>query len=782
MDEKKLLDNLTQIVKQLQEIANTMGVSVGVDSTGGKKGKRKAVDKALNQKEEKKAEETIDIYNKKLNIIPFFDSVKKNLEDIGIKLNLLNNFIPFFDSVNKNLEEVAGKLNLFNNIGLIFDSIQKSFENLGIKLDLLQNVVPVEYYRDSLMYLDESFITLTNIKNIINKQNKKINDFFVDILYHFNNSINNEKIINESIDKLVGINQTMYDSYQEDKKKKKAGITMEKFKNVLGLLGLGAGLYLIIQALTSAGEINVSQILKVLGVMAVIVGLFMLLDKVGGSIKNAAIGFAIISATILFLIIPLMKQLNILPWGMIISSVLKMSLVIAACIGLMYMMNKITAGEAIKSSLGLGVLILVVGTLVIPFLEYMTKVDIDKMAESLLKFVIIISPFIVIMHFMGKIKAGDVLKSSLGILAMIGLLGFVVIPFLEYLTTLSYMPMLNGLLYTALAILGLSGIAYLMGKLINMGLKEILIGGAVVLGFTLLMGFLADQLQKFASKPWADILIGLGIASLALVAFGAVVAGIGFLVANPIIAPLIIAGGVAVFGLILLMSGLAESLTKFNSVDPDKISSVGIALKSLSVGLIALLGGSVAGAATGIISGLSSLFGLDPVSQIKKFERIDSEKIYKIGLGLKFMGEGLKTLSSGEIKLKGIVNEILMMTNPLLEFSTALNQFSQAYSNFDKVAMNSDLTKIYKMKVENDNSIQKAIMDLNQQELAVQQAQLEQLRLNGEFLRRIAEGGMGQNVTATGMMQPQTDNISSPSFKTKDNYFTNLKLTSMSMS
>ena len=89
------------------------------------------------------------------------------------------------------------------------------------------------------------------------------------------------------------------------------------------------------------------------------------------------------------------------------------------------------------------------------------------------------------------------------------------------------------------------------------------------------------------------------------------------------------------------MDKLADSLVKYNNVNGDSLSTVGKGLKDLGIGLIALLGGSVAGVGASIVNGLSSLFGLDPVSQIQKFEKVDSEKIYKLGLGLKFMGEGL---------------------------------------------------------------------------------------------------------------------------------------------
>jgi hypothetical protein len=77
-----------------------------------------------------------------------------------------------------------------------------------------------------------------------------------------------------------------------------------------------------------------------------------------------------------------------------------------------------------------------------------------------------------------------------------------------------------------------------------------------------------------------------------------------------------------------------------------------------------------------------------------------------------------------------------------------------------------------------DSGLQKAILDLHTQELSIQQAQLDQLKINGNLLYQlVSNGGTGGGVSTP---QPKTT-IKSPSFSTKDNYLNNMKLTSMSL-
>ena len=116
------------------------------------------------------------------------------------------------------------------------------------------------------------------------------------------------------------------------------------------------------------------------------------------------------------------------------------------------------------------------------------------------------------------------------------------------------------------------------------------------------------------------------------------------------------------------------------------------------------------------------------------------------------------------------------MTKPLSDFSVSLNAFSDAYNKLDKVKMESE----YTMKVEKDDSVQVAIKALNEQELAVQQAQLAQLQQNGEYLKQIV-----QKVGSSGKSSPMMGNnpqesISGPTFETKNKYMDNLRLATMS--
>jgi hypothetical protein len=113
-----------------------------------------------------------------------------------------------------------------------------------------------------------------------------------------------------------------------------------------------------------------------------------------------------------------------------------------------------------------------------------------------------------------------------------------------------------------------------------------------------------------------------------------------------------------------------------------------------------------------------------------------------------------------------------------MSFSNALNSFSNSYKQLEKIKMESEINQNYNMNLKSDTGIQKAILDLHAQELSVQQAQLEQLKINGNLLHQlVSNGGTGGRVSAP----QQTISIKSPNFSTKENYMNNLKLTSMSL-
>jgi hypothetical protein len=78
----------------------------------------------------------------------------------------------------------------------------------------------------------------------------------------------------------------------------------------------------------------------------------------------------------------------------------------------------------------------------------------------------------------------------------------------------------------------------------------------------------------------------------------------------------------------------------------------------------------------------------------------------------------------------------------------------------------------------NDNRF--GVMANEMQELEVQKAQLEQLKINGQLLSRIAESG-GAGGGAAGASGSKNMSVYSPSFQTKDGYLNNMKLLNMSL-
>ena len=417
---------------------------------------------------------------------------------------------------------------------------------------------------------------------------------------------------------------------------------------------------------------------------------------------------------------------------------------------------------------------------VIPVLYLFKDMPFEDFLNGLGKFSLVMVALLGAMYIMGKISPSDVGKSVLGIAALSLVMGFLVIPLLETLATMPWETFSKGITMMGITLGVMLGTMYILGKVATNGIA-LIAGLAALLGMTLLLNYFVETLTKFAYRPWEAITDGLTYAGISLVAFGAVVAAIGALVSTGAGAIIAVAGMAAVLGLVFVMDKLADSLVKYNNVDGDKLSSVGNGLKDLGLGLIALLGGSVAGVGASIVNGLSSLFGLDPVAQIQKFEKVDSEKIYKLGLGLKFMGEGLKAIST-DVNLKPFVAELLGVTKPLTEFSGALDTFNKTYADFEKMTMNSEFKQVYQNKIESDKSIQEAIKNLNEQELSIQQMQLEQLQQNGELLRMIAEKtGSGGGGTQVVNSSNSGTKVSVPGFGTKTKYFNNLKLASMSI-
>lgn len=585
--------------------------------------------------------------------------------------------------------------------------------------------------------------------------------------------------VSTNIEQLVRIN----DDIREQNRKKasssslpQSGSILDKLKNIAGLMAIGGAMFLIISALIKAGMINTMTIIKVIGILSVFVGLFILMGKAKGSLYDASKGFGLLSATILLLIIPMFYALNKVGLFLIAEGLLKMSTIVLACIGLMKVMSSVSGPRVISSSKGLAILAGVLGLIVIPLFYLITKIDYLKIMEGMLKMVPIFLACWGMVKAMSMISAKNVIKNSAGLAILSGLFSFLLIPMFIKLSSLDYETILNGLGKFGLAIGGLVGIVGLIGKIVEKFQSQMIVGTATIVGLSVVLGIIGYMLEGLANKDWDKINDGILSATVALTAFGLVVGVIGAIAIET--APFLLAGAGTFLLLSFTMGLIASAMSKFNNIDGNKIGEVGKGLAILSGGLLAFVGGSVAGLGTGILNGLASFFGLDPASQIKEFEKINADKIEKLGLGLSNMAQGLKSLSSG-IDLSNVTKQITDMIRPLASLTDGLDKFSGVYEKLTKTKIQTE----YKINVETDNSIQKAIKSLNEQELAVQKLQLAQLEQNGEYLRIISERIRSEGSQFLPMQGQSLNNgVTSPNITTKDTFLSNIKLATMSFS
>lgn len=646
-------------------------------------------------------------------------------------------FKVFFTSIQEQLSDSISKMDSFGKV--------KTKDASGVSVNKLLKGLEWYEFKDALM-------------NYVDQQK-----------YH-------QKIAEHSLSKMVS-----YMGEANKPKSKEKGKGLEQLGNLAGLAIIGIGLFLIINALANSGKLDLTKTLKVLGILALLIGIFVLVGKLGGSIKSAAIGFAILSATVAFLIIPLIQKLQKMEWSVLLDGLKKFSLIVGACIGLMILMKFIKKSDVIVATGGLIVLGLVVGFLLIPLFQRLNEISWDIILDGLGKFSLIVGACIGLMILMGFIKKGDVIVAMAAMVVMVYLVGYLA-DNLEKYADKPWDAISEGLKIAGIAFGTFFAMFTAMALMAKGAKLAMVIAGAIMFELVYLVGYLADNLEKYANKDWNAITEGLKVAGIA---FGALVAAVGILALAMFLGgPIAIVAGAVGAGIMLalakVMDMAANSLLKFQEIDGEKLIQVAKGMVAIGGGLVAMLVGTGAGVVGGIASGLASLFGADPVSQLKKFEKLDADKLLNLGIGIKFLAEGLSILSKG-IELKDITDQLVNMTSPLLQFSTALIGFAAAYKMLDKVKMEAEMNQMYKMNVQNDSGIHKAILETNQQELAVQQAQLDQLKYNGDLLKQIASkggvGGSGMGIPPT----PSGTSITTPSFTTKDNYMNNMKLMNMTI-
>jgi transcriptional regulator NrdR family protein len=725
-----------------------------------------------------------DIQSKVLKELENLNNLEKYFitsEDIQSKVlkeleNLNNTAFYTYDILNKDKKN-KDVVNQLNRLGVSMAS--RPSTNYNTILNSIRNTLNV--IRTNLIgRLSSIKLTIPEIKSKYNilKNILKWDSYKDDVLYYLSELHISMYEMSKNIQQLVGLNETIIRQNKInnlDKTDTKGGI-LDRLSSITGLMLLGGAMTLIISALVKSNFINVGQTLKVLAIIAGMATTFLLFAKFGTSAaKNAAIGFSILSGTVLLIILPMIYGLSKIPLAIIAEGLAKFSLIVGVCIGLLNLMGRFTRSKVKDVSIGL---LFLLGSVIVSIglLKIISNVAFDIILLGLFKMGIIFTVLYGVLKLIQKTQIREVIFTGLVIGALSMLFRFALFPMLDDIARRDFVTILKGLTLMGLSIIGLTKVLQIASNMIKNNAVELVAGGATILALSFVLSYMADSLQKFADpKKWMLASVGLIAASAAMTLFGGLVALVGVIALEA--APFLAGGAAVLIGLSFVMGFVANGLKKFQDIDAGQITKVGGAMVILSTGLLTFLGGSIAGAASGILNGLFSFFGLDPASQIKKFEKLDADKLEKVGLSLLNISKGLKELSSG-IDLKNITDQVIGLIKPFESFTGALDKFSGAYEKLNKVKLQVG----YNFNIDNNTGIQEAIKELHQQELKIQQAQLSQLQENGNYLRIISEKihGDSRGNSFYGDLSKNEEKLYTPNFSTKENYINNMKLTTMS--
>ena len=826
-----------------------------------------------------------------INYTPYLTSIQTILSDIRTLFASRTNYTPILTNIQTILTDIKTLFGSVINYTPILTDLQTILTDIKIKLGATIDYTPILTTIQTLLTDIKTNTTSTAGPLSIdpNKIKTGVTKSFKDDLGW------------------VAFRKGILDYIRTRSTTSPTSAVFDMLKNVGGLMLLGTGLLLVVTALAKSGMVDIGQSLKVIGLVTAFVGLLLYLNSKFTIAKNAGRNLGIVIGVVVATTLALVG-LGKLPLGMILSGMLRLGVVYAALLGILFTLKKVNQyiitnnlkESIISLALFVGTTIattlLVAGLSFLPFgaiivglvkmgivaaglygilfaFKKLRPKDLQDTMKSLAMFVGIVAATLLLSIFFSKvpfpmllngllklsvvsaviggilflmnkyINPRNVIKSMIGLLMFVGILYFAIIPTLNKLKGFDGVEVIKTLTSIGLAFTAFAFLTKIIGQIVQSGIAQILVGALAMLGLSFVIGYMADNLQKLANKPWMEIWKGLGHATLAVTAFGLVLAGIGAIMLTGVgaavvaagaaavlgisyvmgnladtlykfafkpwpeitagiklatqsmsefglflaafgagslfLAPFLAIGAVALLGMAKFMGVLAEELVKYNNVDGVSLVIIGEGLKSLGIGLMAMLGGGVAGVGVAMIDKLSSFFGLDPVSQIKKFEKVDADKIYKLGEGVKFLGEGLKMLSSSDMNLTRITDDIIKLTKPLAEFSGSLNQFADSYAKFEKVKLESD--QIFNIQA--DNGVKQAISEASQRELEIQTEQLAELRKNNMLMEQLVlrSGGSINSIGGFGG-NSNNGNLNSPSFETKNNYLSNMKMMNMTIS
>lgn len=389
-------------------------------------------------------------------------------------------------------------------------------------------------------------------------------------------------------------------------------------------------------------------------------------------------------------------------------------------------------------------------------------------------------------------KADDISKGAKAIGILGAAFGLIVLS-LKGLINVRWDDVSGGLLSAGVALTGLAALAIGLGKFATNNVMAAAAGGAALVGLTMVIGMLGENLGKFSNYDWKSIDANLGMAAVAVIGFGALAGIIGTLmVSSGGLGALAVGGGIlAIAALAKVMGYTGEQLQAFTGIDGNHLKQVGDGMMAMGAGMAAFFAAmgitGAVGVVGGIVQGMAKWFDLDLVSQLKKYDQIDASRVDVLGKSLSSLANGLRdftSTSNSTNQLTGSLSELKNLEKlDIKKISNNLDSIAAKLSNIKSITTDiGDPSTKFKFELTGISEMSEAITQMGQQEVDLLQQQLAVLADSRELLMAIRQntsGGVG-SMTASASSGSSLNFIKESSV-TRQSFFNNLKMMSTTL-
>ena len=675
---------LNKIIEGLQDLVKKSGGSATKTRTPASAAIINAIAGAnVDEKSEKKKSEI------------HWEQFKKVLGISGEYYEYSENFIlTYFENLEKSLKNVMG--DLFNKSNPTkttsdFENLEKSLRNIigdladkiNPKKTASQKTTEYSLFESIEEWLALGFDSLTEAAEGTLKTLKEIKNIAI-----------------QKFDQLISISSKSADQ-------KGGGIGGNLFSNMVGFAAFAAGVYIIVAAMGLASDIKVDGVIKATIAVGIFMFAFLKFAKIQSDIKSASLSFALFSATILFLILPLLYAFAAMPIAQFLNAVIKLAVIFTGLIMVVTLLSIIEPNDLRDASVSFGILSLVISFIILPMLILAARMPWLTFTMGLFKLAGIIVAIYALIALMKTIQPNDVMKSSLGLGAFGLVVGIVLLPMLKSIYETPWAEILESIIKMGSIIGAVIGLMYLIGKIP----QQQLMGGAITVGLISIVLFaLSFALKQYADLKWGEIIVGILASMVAVAVFGAALMGIGALVMNPVVATILAVGGTVIMGMswILIMLSLAmRSMSgdfNWKMIQENIVQSSFAILKFGAlmgiVGAVLLLASPFLAVAAVVMIPLLIMMGLMAVG-LKSFggdydwsvinDNIFKSSIAMASFGILMAGLGvLMTLALPFMVIAGVIIVPLLILMNLI--AVGIKSFSEG---FDWEKINENIDKSY---------------------------------------------------------------------------------------